>query len=148
MNTDQLPPLEATLPFIIEMKGVSPEAFIDYYRRNEKEIEKRLLREGAVKFTGIGIDSLEDFEKIVNSISTGFMEYIDGNSPRTKLSGKIYTSTEYDKTQRITMHNELSYSARWPNKLFFSCLLPASSGGETLLADSRLILRRMSPDIV
>jgi hypothetical protein len=148
MNTDQLPPMEATLPFTLQMGGISPEQFIGYYLKNQPEIEKKLLSEGAVKFTGIAIDSLQNFEKIVHSISAEFLEYIDGNSPRTKLSGKIYTSTEYDKTQRITMHNELSYSAKWPNKLFFTCVQPAFTGGETLLADSRQILRAMPRDIV
>jgi hypothetical protein len=76
------------------------------------------------------------------------MSYIDGNSPRIKLSGNVYTSTEFDKSQRITMHNELSYSAKWPNKLFFSCLQTAAAGGETLLADSRQILEKMDDSIV
>jgi hypothetical protein len=46
------------------------------------------------------------------------------------------------------MHNELSYSAKWPGKLYFSCLQPATTGGQTLLADSREILRKMDKDIV
>ncbi|HEV9036193.1 MAG TPA: TauD/TfdA family dioxygenase, partial [Puia sp.] len=111
-------------------------------------IEDRLQTEGAIKFRGVHIDSTETFQRIVDAISNKFLRYIDGNSPRTRLSDHVYTSTEYDQTQRITMHNELSYSAKWPNKLFFTCLQPAVTGGETLLADSREILQRMDPDIV
>jgi alpha-ketoglutarate-dependent taurine dioxygenase len=84
----------------------------------------------------------------VDAISSKFLQYIDGNSPRTKLSDHVYTSTEYDKTRRITMHNELSYSAKWPGKLFFSCIQPSETGGETLLADSSVILEHMNKDIV
>jgi hypothetical protein len=136
------------VPLIVELNELDADSFIRYYLDNKKEIENDLLKTGAVKFRGITIDSLETFQKIVDSISDKFLSYIDGNSPRTKLSGNVYTSTEYDKTQRITMHNELSYSAKWPNKLFFSCLRPAETGGETLLADSREILKRMDKKIV
>lgn len=139
---------ETQLPVVVRLDEMSPEAFIGYYREHRGEIETLLQDKGAVKFKGVLIDSLESFQRIVDSISDKFLNYIDGNSPRTKLSGNVYTSTEYDQSQRITMHNELSYSAKWPNKLFFSCLKPAETGGETLLADSREILKKMDKDIV
>lgn len=94
------------------------------------------------------MESQEDFQEIMNFISEKFLAYIDGNSPRTKLSFNMYTSTEYDQNQKITMHNELSYSHKWPNKLFFSCMDVADTGGETLLADSRRILQAMDAAIV
>lgn len=136
------------LPLVVQLEEMEPAAFIAYYLENKAEIESNLEKTGAIKFKGIRIESLDTFQEIVDSISDKFLSYIDGNSPRTKLSGNVYTSTEYDKTQRITMHNELSYSAKWPNKLFFSCLIPSETGGETLLADSREILRQMNKDIV
>jgi alpha-ketoglutarate-dependent taurine dioxygenase len=139
---------EGSLPVIVQLDQVDPAGFISFYRKNKDEIEAVLQQKGAIKFRGVLIDSVETFQQIVDSISEKFLSYIDGNSPRTKLSGNVYTSTEYDKTQRITMHNELSYSAVWPNKLFFSCLQPAETGGETLLADSREILQKMNKEIV
>ena len=136
------------LASVIDLKGLSPDDFIDYYKRNAASIDKDLQKHGALKFTGVEIDSVDTFQHITGNISSKFLRYVDGNSPRTKLAGDVYTSTEYDKTQRITMHNELSYSAKWPNKLFFSCLIPAETGGETLLADSREILKALDPEIV
>ncbi|MEQ8474595.1 TauD/TfdA family dioxygenase [Fulvivirga sp.] len=135
------------LPKIKQIENLNPQEFIDFYQSNSEEIEKELLQFGALKFIGVEINSTEDFEKITGSISNKFLNYIDGTSPRTKVSGNIYTSTEYDASQKITMHNELSYSAKWPRKLFFSCITPAESGGETLLADSRLILQNMKEEI-
>ncbi|MEW7293179.1 TauD/TfdA family dioxygenase [Aquimarina sp. 2304DJ70-9] len=136
------------LPLLLSLDDLSPEDFISYYLNNRKDIEEKLLKYGAIKFKGIRINDLKSFQHIVNSISDKFLNYIDGNSPRIKLSGHVYTSTEYDKTQKITMHNELSYSAKWPNKLFFNCLIPAETGGETLLADSRKILQIMDQEII
>jgi len=136
------------LPAVENLDNIGPEVFVDWYNERKPDIEKQLLKHGAVRFQGVIISSVNDFQQIVNGISENFLNYVDGNSPRIKLSGNVYTSTEYDKNQRITMHNELSYSATWPNKIYFSCLTPAETGGETLLADSRLILQMMNPAIV
>jgi alpha-ketoglutarate-dependent taurine dioxygenase len=136
------------IPLIIDLMDVDSVSFISYYFDNKIEIEKQLSQAGAVKFQNVSISSLQDFQNIVNAISDKFLSYVDGNSPRTKLTDNVYTSTEYDNTQKITMHNELSYSAQWPNKLFFSCLIPSETGGETLLADSREIVKSMNPQIV
>jgi alpha-ketoglutarate-dependent taurine dioxygenase len=136
------------LPVEIQLNELSPESFIAYYKEQKEALEKTLHQSGAIKFKGVHIGSTDDFQHIVDAISEKFLSYIDGNSPRTKLSGNVYTSTEYDPALRITMHNELSYSAKWPGKIFFSCLIPAATGGETLIADSRAILAAMDPDIV
>ena len=136
------------LPHLIALNDISREKFVSYYISQKDEIENKLKQFGAIKFTGVQIDSQADFQDIINSISEEFLAYVDGNSPRTKLSGNVYTSTEYDKTQKITMHNELSYSHQWPNKIFFSCIDVAETGGETLLADSRSVLKAMDASIV
>ncbi|WP_340199335.1 TauD/TfdA family dioxygenase [Ascidiimonas sp. W6] len=136
------------LPHIMETDMMTKDQFVAYYKSNHNEIEKQLEAIGAIKFQGVSINNQEDFQWIIDSISEKFLSYIDGNSPRTKLSGNVYTSTEYDKTQIITMHNELSYSHQWPGKLFFSCLKVAETGGETLLADSRELLNVIDKSIV
>jgi alpha-ketoglutarate-dependent taurine dioxygenase len=142
------PAVQLELPFVEHLSGMAADDFIRYYRQNKDAIEDQLLKNGAVKFKGVRIDSQDTFQYVVQSISDKFLPYIDGTSPRTKLSSMVYTSTEYDKTQRITMHNENSYSSKWPNKLFFSALEVADTGGETLLADSRELLAGIDPQIV
>jgi len=132
---------------VVDLPQLDAAAFVSWFKANREQMEEKLDTYGALKFSGVRIRDLETFREIVESISEKFLNYIDGNSPRTKLSGTVYTSTEYDKSARITMHNELSYSAVWPGKLFFSCLQPAETGGETLLADSRAILDRMDKTI-
>ena len=60
----------------------------------------------------------------------------------------MYTSTEYPADQSISLHNELSYAHRWPEKLFFFCQTEPQRGGETPLADSRRIVALALPVIV
>lgn len=126
----------------------APNDFISWFNDNKESFERTLLATGAVLFRGVDIDSDVTFSRIMEGISKKSMDYVDGNSPRTKLSSRVYTSTEYDKDQRIILHNELSYTSRWPSKLFFCCITPAKEGGETPLADGRNILRSMPRSIV
>lgn len=138
-----------TLPVITSFAPQTPIAeFVDWYNANYDSIQQQLLETGAIVFRGVDIDSLEKFENVFTQLSKNFLNYVDGNSPRTKLSSKVYTSTEYDKNFSITLHNELSYSATYPTKIFFCCILPAESGGETPIADCRKIFEKMNPDLI
>ena len=128
--------------------GISVTDFIPWYLGSQPILEDILLDKGAILFRGLAIASAPDFEALIAGIVPASLGYKDGNSPRTRLSSRVYTSTEYDASEAITMHNELSYSARWPSRVFFNCQIPASEGGETPIADSRLILKLMPPGIV
>jgi alpha-ketoglutarate-dependent taurine dioxygenase len=45
------------------------------------------------------------------------------------------------------MHNEMSYAANWPGKIWFCCLKSAPHGGATPIADSARVLERIDPSI-
>lgn len=142
---------EQTLPLLVEAPpgdGAGPEALLRFYEENVDWIESRLLQRGAVLFRGFGIDQQEILRRTVLLLPGNLLDYVDGNSPRTKLTSGVYTSTEYPPEFFISMHNELSYSERWPARLFFCCATAPAEGGETPLADSRAILRNMSPEVV
>ncbi|MGB5930587.1 MAG: TauD/TfdA family dioxygenase [Cyclobacteriaceae bacterium] len=123
--------------------GISTTDFVEWYRTNESTLQDELLKSGAIMFRGIDIKTMEHFESVMDQISSRFMAYVDGNSPRTKLTSKVYTSTEYDKNHSITLHNELSYSYKWPAKIFFCSIITAEEGGETPIADCRRVLKSM-----
>lgn len=135
-------------PYHINLDNISVENFVAYYKENESTINEKLKQNGAIKFRGIQIDSPSSFQSIINDIFDEFSSYVDGNSPRIKVKDNVYTSTEYPHTQKITMHNELSYSGNWPNKLIFCCIVAAQKQGETLIADGRRVLNTMDASFV
>jgi len=135
-------------PKIRQLNDMGVDKFISFFKKEIDSIHRDLIKNGALKFQGVKMETPFEFQKVVDSISSKTLNYIDGNSPRTKLADNIYTSTEYDNTQKITMHNELSYSANWPRKIYLYCLQPSETGGETLIADCREILMKMNPEIV
>jgi hypothetical protein len=99
-------------------------------------------------FRGFSIGDLEMFEHFVSSIvPLPFVQYREASTPRTHVSGHVFTSTEYPPDFRIHVHNENSHVTTWPLYVFFHCRVPAATGGGTPLADCRAIYQRLPADI-
>jgi len=106
-----------------------------------------LAEHGALLFRGFGVRTPAELERLVRALCGELLEYTYRSTPRTQVQGEIYTSTEYPADQSIPMHNEMSYARSWPRKIFFCCATAAPSGGETPVADSRRVLRRIPPEV-
>jgi alpha-ketoglutarate-dependent taurine dioxygenase len=134
------------LPLVIEP---SPERvdITTWAARNREFIETRLLHHGGLLFRGFEITTPEAFEQLCRAISTELLEYNERSSPRTQVSPNVYTSTDYPANQSIFLHNENSYQRTFPQKIFFFCLTPASSGGETPIADCRKVFQHINPKV-
>ena len=76
------------------------------------------------------------------------MDYIYGSTPRTLIGDKIFTATEYPAEQEIPLHNECAYQRTWPLKISLCCLTPATSGGETPIADIRRVTAAIDEDLL
>jgi hypothetical protein len=76
------------------------------------------------------------------------LDYAGGASPRVALGRGVYTSTEYPEHYTLSLHNEMSYTYRWPALLFFHCALAPARGGETPVADSRRLLNSIDAEVV
>jgi alpha-ketoglutarate-dependent taurine dioxygenase len=138
------------LPLIVSAgvpSAASPEALLERYAAERESMEARLLQHGALLFRGFGIDTQEILSRVVRTLGGEALGYADGNSPRRKLGSGVYTSTEYPPEFFISLHNELSYSSRWPSRVFFCCAIAPQEGGETPLADSRRILQRLPAEV-
>jgi alpha-ketoglutarate-dependent taurine dioxygenase len=112
-----------------------------------QEALRDILREqGLCLLRGFPV-GIEAFGEVAHLIGGGLLEYTERSTPRSTVSGNIYTSTDYPPDQPIPMHNENSYSDTWPSTLFFFCHTAAATGGATPIADSRAVFR-LIPDEV
>ena len=137
---------ERPLPLVVEPR-VAGVDLIDWTAQHREAMEQKLLHHGAILFRGFDIRSIEQFEKVIASLSTGALEYMFRASPRTRVGGNIYTSTDYPADQVIFPHNEHSYSPRFPLRLFFYCHQPPDSRGETPIGSTRAVFGRIGPEI-
>ena len=147
-----LSPELPTLPVPVLPEGdASLTALLRLAEQERTRLSAALLQSGALLFRGWQVDRLDDFSAVVTAFS-GTDErfgYAGGASPRKGLGGGgLYTSTEYPPDMWLSLHNELSYAAVQPRRLFFFCLVAAEQGGETTLADSRRILAALDPALV
>lgn len=88
------------------------------------------------------------FEELTSNFAPVLEDYMYRSTPREKVKGKVYTSSEYPKDRSIPLHNEFSYFTSWPKKIFFQCVVEPGSGGETPIADCRKIYNRIDKNIV
>lgn len=105
-------------------------------------------RAGVVLIRGFDIATPEAFRALCQAIEPQLRPYTGGDSPRTGVADKVYTSTEYDAGLEVLLHNELSYAGWSPRVVFFGCLVAASEGGETHIADGRAIYQTLPAGIV
>ncbi|HEX8579301.1 MAG TPA: TauD/TfdA family dioxygenase [Allosphingosinicella sp.] len=142
----------ATLPVpILPDDDPSACALLRLAEEQRGALSDALLQAGALLFRGWRIHSLDDFSAAVTAFSGSpdRFGYAGGASPRKGLGGGgLYTSTEYPPDMWLSLHNELSYAAVQPRRLFFFCLVEPEVGGETTLADSRQILAALDPALV
>ncbi len=137
---------EGNLPLVITPKFSDLNLPI-WAESNQEFIINNLFKYGGILFRGFAINQKEDFEQFVSAVCPQLMPYIESSTPRTKLSEKVYTSTEFPADQTIALHNESSYASTYPMKIWFCCIEPANQGGETPIADVRKVFQRIHPQI-
>lgn len=124
--------------------GVDLGAWIDTNRRH---LDDLLATHGGVLFRGFAVGGVEGFERVSQVLARGgLLPYVYRSTPRTRVgAANLYTSTEYPSDQSIPLHNENAYAPRWPMKIWFFAHVCATTGGETPIADSRRVYRRLAP---
>jgi alpha-ketoglutarate-dependent taurine dioxygenase len=130
------------LPLVVrpQVPGLDLAAWIANHRDSVRE---RLVEHGGMLFRGFGLTGAAELEACVKALSGELLDYVYRSTPRTRVAGKIFTSTTYPPSLPIPMHNEMSYSRNWPLKLWFLSVIPARSGGRTPIADSRRVYERI-----
>lgn len=116
------------------------------------DIEAALPAVGGVLLRDYAVPDVETFQQFAASFGHPLLKYEFASTPRSAVSAStgagVYTSTEYPAHQHIPLHNEQAYAREWPMKIWFHCVTAAPEGGETPIADSRAIYRRMPAHIL
>lgn len=131
---------------VLEAQGKTFNPF-DWVTESKSLLESHLVKHGGLLLRNFNIHSVSEFNQLVQSFSPELLDYVYRSTPRTKLGGKIYTATEYPADRVIPLHNENAYSRAWPHKIFFFSVIVAAEGGETPIADSRNVYKRIAPEI-
>ena len=120
---------------------------LNWLQSNTEKIDEQVYRAGVLLLRGFDVDSPDSFREVCAAINPALQKYTGGDSPRTGVVDKVYTSTEYAEELEVLLHNELSYAGWSPQRVFFGCLIPSETGGETHLADGRRVYSSMDPKV-
>jgi alpha-ketoglutarate-dependent taurine dioxygenase len=133
-------------PLVVEpaVDGLSPASWAGSSR---EWVESRLNEHGGLLFRGFGIATVEAFQDFFRAAAGDPLEYSERSSPRSTVSGHVYTSTDHPPEREIFLHNEQSYNLVFPRRIGFYCLIPPAEGGATPFADCRRIFDRLDPSI-
>ena len=138
----------STLAEIITAPSGADTGLSEFIAENRAQLDAHLQTKGAVLFRGFAVSDAARLRELVVELCGQPWHYIEGSSERRQLGDAVYTSTEYPPEYTISLHNELSYTRRWPGRLCFCCPQAPASGGQTPLADSRRILSALPRDLV
>ncbi|HJP94904.1 MAG TPA: amino acid adenylation domain-containing protein [Pyrinomonadaceae bacterium] len=144
VETELLNP-EFPMPLVIRALAADVDPF-DWATANRTLVQAKLREHGALLFRDFQLSSVTDFERFADLLCRQlFGEY--GDLPREGVSNKVYGATPYPADQPILFHNESSHLQRWPMKIFFFCVQPPLTGGETPIVDCRRVLQLLSPSL-
>ncbi|SCX59753.1 TauD/TfdA family dioxygenase [Variovorax sp. EL159] len=139
-------PAGSDLP-VLMTPSESGENLLSAVERLRPLIEQSLLVTGGVLLRGFSVPGVETFQQFASSFGHPLLKYEFASTPRSAVSAStgagVYTSTEYPAHQSIPLHNEQAYTREWPMKIWFHCITASPEGGETPIADSRAVYRRI-----
>lgn len=136
-------------PFLPVLIPARPNVDLNVWvREMSSSIQVKLRNQGAILFRGFSGHLMpSSLSTLAQAMEEDLLEYAYQSTPRTVIEGRVYSSTEYPANQTIPQHNEMSYSRSWPRHIWFACRTPATSGGQTPLADSRHIYKHIPTKI-
>lgn len=152
---DRLPDrLDARLEFLNEEKlpvmirPAAGETLDELVRAEREQLTATLHRYGAILFRGFGLRTAEDFQAAAKTCFEGtLLPYLGGLSPRGQVREGVYESTLLPQRLRLAQHHEMSYLPNPPRAIAFFCEVAPEHGGETPLADSRLVYKRIPAEL-
>jgi alpha-ketoglutarate-dependent taurine dioxygenase len=144
---DELAASVQSLPAVIRAQRRDADV-VQWARDHHEEIDRLLATHGGILFRGFRVNGVAHFERFMTEgFDRELLEYRNRSTPRSEVRGRIYTSTEYPADQHIELHNENSYTSTWAERIFFHCVKPSDTGGETPIADSRRVFDRIPAEV-
>ncbi|XP_070567824.1 dapdiamide synthesis protein DdaC-like [Ptychodera flava] len=122
----------------------------DLAKDTRRIMESQLHFYGALLFRGLPLESGDDFSRFMKRLGYTLMDYEEGNYIRDKVAEHVLTASNEPPEYTIDFHSELAFLENLAMKIIFYCNVPPlpGHGGESIIADTRDILKKLHPDFV
>lgn len=142
------PALPTTVPLLQGAVWSDGSACLAALAGARAELLATITTAGAALIPATPLRAPAELDAALRALGVEPQPYTEGQSPRTRLFGQIYTSTAYPAAASIPLHHELSYRAAPPALLSFLCAQPAAAGGETPLLDGARFVEDGPPEVI
>jgi alpha-ketoglutarate-dependent taurine dioxygenase len=102
---------------------------------------------GSLLVRGLGLRNAAETEAVFRQLGSLLTER-EAFAPRRRYAEAVYSASKWPPNQPMCMHHELSYTVEPPGLMLFACLVAATRGGETPVADSPNVLNALPADLV
>ena len=122
----------------------------DVIHENLSGVKGLLGQYGTILFRDFPIGNSHQFEQFTKSIGYKNVAY-SGVASRKHVHGIVSTANDAPPEVSLGFHHEMTYLKHPPDAVFFYCDVPPSSGGQTPVAFSAAVYRKMlekEPDFV
>lgn len=112
-------------------------------------VQTGLRERGCVALRGLPVDPLQEVVSFIESLGVHREKYIAGNNPRKSVhDDRLYFSTTYPPSWKITLHSETSHLAEPAEIIGLFSRRTAQRGGQTILASTKELVEKMPEDIL
>ncbi len=119
------------------------DAFVAWFAQNKSVFDRLAVAHGALLFRDFPVRGTEAFGRAIDHYPTNDLNYVGGASQRSGIAGRVMETTNAPKHWPFQMHQEMAYLPRYPRMIAFYCNVAPPAGGETLVADFRLLEHRL-----
>lgn len=116
------------------IEGQSGQDVLAAIRDQKAQVEQGLHARGAVLLRGFSAPDPNTASEALRTFGDELLDDAFWSTPRSGVSAKTFTATEYPKARTIALHSEMAYMAAWPRLLAFHSIDVADEGGETTIA--------------
>lgn len=108
--------------FPLALKAEGHYSIEDWGKLCREEIDGSLYEFGAILFRDLPLATTDDFQQLFASIGFPAMNYIGGSAHRENVAFQVYSASDEPPDCCIDLHNEMSYSPVYNNKVCGSSL--------------------------
>ena len=117
-----------------------------WFKEHKLVLDGALADVGALILRGFALSNAGSFSRFIQHYPSMPYGTAGGAAKRSEVSDRVYDTVQSRaSTSRIGMHQEMSYLPVFPKQIAFFCHVPATTHGETLIADIRRLERLISP---
>lgn len=117
-----------------------------YLEEQREQWQAWYYQYGALLFRGFQLDHVAAVAAVAQRVMSDLFKENTEHQP-ISADGLVQVPVDYAKDQFLLWHNENTFNNRWPQQAIFACAVPAASGGETPIVDSRLIYQDLDAEI-